>query len=91
MLKVKDALKKIDIDSDEDDLAGWHKNWAHTHTNLTNITEESRIIYLGYNLECKWQFVNQYMFCNYLKTIKQSQYYDIYLVIIGVWCTKMYG
>jgi len=26
MLKAKESLKKVDIDSDEDDLAGWQKN-----------------------------------------------------------------
>jgi len=25
MLKMKEQMKKVDIDSDEDDLAGWHK------------------------------------------------------------------
>jgi len=30
MLKAKESLKKVDIDSDEDDLAGWQKNlWKY--------------------------------------------------------------
>lgn len=30
MLKMKEQMKKVDIDSDEDDLAGWHKKWVES-------------------------------------------------------------